>query len=89
MPDLANDFVLAGGEPVGSEVVFAVVPGEIYEVRRVNTRPKNWNLQFPVRDEADTNGVRRVDLHGYQNDSSQALGAVTEAAVRAALAGAE
>jgi hypothetical protein len=39
--------------------------------------------------EADTNGVRRVDLHGYQNDSSQALGAVTEAAVRAALAGAE
>ena len=39
--------------------------------------------------EADTNGVRRVDLRGYQNDSSQALGAVTEAAVRAALAGAK
>jgi hypothetical protein len=35
--------------------------------------------------EADTNGLRRVDLRGYTNDSTQALGAVTEAAVRAAL----
>ena len=35
--------------------------------------------------EADTNGVRHVELHGYTNDSTQALGAVTEAAVRAAL----
>ena len=35
--------------------------------------------------EADTNGVRRVELRGYTNDSAQALGAVTEAAVRAAL----
>jgi len=35
--------------------------------------------------EADTNGVRRVELHGYTNDSAQALGTVTEAAVRAAL----
>ncbi len=39
--------------------------------------------------EAGTNGVRRVDLRGYQNDSAQALSAVTEAAVRAALAGAK
>jgi hypothetical protein len=39
--------------------------------------------------EANTNGARRVDLRGYQNDSSQALGVVTEAAVRAALAGAK
>jgi hypothetical protein len=39
--------------------------------------------------EAATNGVRRVELHGYQNDSSQALGTVTEAAVRAALQGAK
>jgi hypothetical protein len=38
--------------------------------------------------EAGTNGVRRVDLRGYQNDSTQALSVVTEAAVRAALAGA-
>ena len=39
--------------------------------------------------EADTNGVRRVELHGYTNDSTQALGTVTEAAVRAALQGAK
>lgn len=35
--------------------------------------------------EAGTNGVRRVELRGYTNDSTQALGVVTEAAVRAAL----
>ena len=35
--------------------------------------------------EVGTNGLQRVELHGYQNDSSQALGAVTEAAVRAAI----
>jgi hypothetical protein len=39
--------------------------------------------------EADTNGVRRVELRGYQNDSSQALSAVTEAAVRGAVQGAK
>ena len=36
--------------------------------------------------EGGTNGLRRLDLRGYQNDSTQALGVVTEAAVRAALA---
>jgi hypothetical protein len=35
--------------------------------------------------EAGTNGVRRVQLQGYQNDPTQALGIVTEAVVRAAL----
>ncbi len=35
--------------------------------------------------EADTNGVRRVEMRGYQNDASQALGTVTEAAVKAAV----
>jgi hypothetical protein len=35
--------------------------------------------------ESDTNGVRRVSLQGYTNDSTQALGTVTEAAVKAAL----
>ncbi len=35
--------------------------------------------------ESGTNGLRRVELHGYQTDSTQALGTVTEAAVRAAL----
>jgi hypothetical protein len=37
--------------------------------------------------ESATNGVQRVELRGYQNDSTQALTAVTEAAVRAALQG--
>lgn len=35
--------------------------------------------------EAGTNGVRRVELRGYQQDGSQALSAVTEAAVKAAI----
>ena len=35
--------------------------------------------------ETGTNGVRKIDLRGYTNDQTQALGAVTEAAVRAAL----
>src|SRR5438132_14388151 len=39
--------------------------------------------------EAATNGLRRVELRGYENNSSQALGAVTEAAVRAAIQGAK
>ena len=39
--------------------------------------------------EATTNGLRRVELHGYQNDSSQALGAVAEAAVRGAITAAK
>jgi len=37
--------------------------------------------------ETCTNGIRRVELRGYQNDSTQALGTVTEAAVRAAIQG--
>ena len=39
--------------------------------------------------DAGTNGVRRVELRNYQNDANQALGTVTEAAVRAALQGAK
>lgn len=35
--------------------------------------------------ETGTNGLRRVELNGYHNDSAQAMGAVTEAAIRAAL----
>jgi hypothetical protein len=35
--------------------------------------------------ESTTNGIRRVELRGYQNDSVQALGTVTEAAVKAAV----
>jgi hypothetical protein len=33
----------------------------------------------------DPGGLRRVELRGYTNDSTQALGTVTEAAVRAAI----
>src|SRR5215472_6239409 len=29
--------------------------------------------------EADTNGIRRVELRGYTNDTAQAMGTVTEA----------
>ena len=35
--------------------------------------------------EAGTNGVRRVDLRGYQNDTAQTVAAAADAAVRAAL----
>jgi len=37
--------------------------------------------------ETATNGLRRIRLQGYQADSTQAMGIVTEAAVRAALQG--
>ena len=37
--------------------------------------------------DADTNGVRHLELKGYENDTVQALGAVTEAAVKAAVQG--
>ena len=37
--------------------------------------------------ETGTNGLRRVEMQGYASDSNQALGTVTEAAVRAALQG--
>ncbi len=39
--------------------------------------------------ETTTNGLRRVELRGYTNDSTTAIGTVTEAAVRAALQGAK
>ena len=39
--------------------------------------------------EASTNGLRRVELRGYQYDATQALGAITEAAVKAAVTAAK
>jgi hypothetical protein len=36
-----------------------------------------------------TNGTRTIELRGYNTDSLSALGAVTEAAVRAAVTGAK
>jgi len=35
--------------------------------------------------DADTNGLRRVEMHGYTNNATDALSTVTEAAVRAAI----
>jgi len=35
--------------------------------------------------ETGSNGLRRVELRGYRNDSSQTLATVTEAAVRGAV----
>ena len=35
--------------------------------------------------ETSSNGLQRVELRGYQNDSAQTLGAITEAAVRSAI----
>ena len=35
--------------------------------------------------EANTNGLRRVELRGYATDNTQALGTVTDAAVKAAI----
>lgn len=39
--------------------------------------------------ETTTNGVRRIQLKGYSNDQVEALSAVTEAAVRAAVSSAK
>ena len=39
--------------------------------------------------EATTNGVRRVELRGYHQDSTEALGVITDAAVRAAISAAK
>lgn len=38
--------------------------------------------------ETGSNGLRRVEMRGYQNESTQAIGAITEAAVRGAVRGA-
>jgi len=38
--------------------------------------------------EADSNGLRRVELRGYKYDSSQTIAAVAEAAARGAVQGA-
>lgn len=35
--------------------------------------------------ESGSNGLRRVELRGYRNDSAQSLGVVTDAAIRAAI----
>src|SRR5207253_1430541 len=39
--------------------------------------------------ESGTNGIRKVHVNGYENNTTDALGAVTEAAVKAALTAAK
>jgi hypothetical protein len=39
--------------------------------------------------ESRTNGVHKVDLRGYKDDNTEALGTITDAAVRAAIAAAK
>ena len=39
--------------------------------------------------ESRTNGVHKVDLRGYKDDNTEALGAITEAAIRAAVTAAK
>jgi hypothetical protein len=39
--------------------------------------------------DASTNGLRRVEVRGYANDNTEALGSITEAAVRAAISSAK
>ena len=70
--------------PACTVVSYTTPSGEHFTRGSLGANTSISSLSF----EAGTNGVRRVDLRGYQNDSAHALGAVTEAAVRAALAGA-
>ena len=39
--------------------------------------------------ESKTNGVHKVDLRGYKDDTTEALGTITDAAVRAAITAAK
>jgi hypothetical protein len=55
--------------------------GEIFTRRSLGANTALQSLAF----EASTNGLRRVELRGYQNDGTQGLGTVTEAAVRGAV----
>jgi len=74
--------VAVGGLVCGCQVLTYTSPtGERFTRSSLGA---NTSLQS-LACEVTTNGLRRVELRGYQNDSAQALGAVTEAAVRAAL----
>jgi hypothetical protein len=39
--------------------------------------------------ESRTNGVHKVDLRGYKDDNTEALGAITDAAIKAAISAAK
>jgi hypothetical protein len=69
----------------GCQVLTYTAPsGERFRRAVIGTRTSLAGLTV----ETGTNGIRRIELRGYQNDATQALGIVTEAAVRAALNGA-
>jgi hypothetical protein len=55
--------------------------GERFTRTSIGTRTAISSLSV----ETGTNGIRRVELQGYTNDQTQAIGAITEAAIRAAI----
>jgi hypothetical protein len=65
-------------------LTYSAPSGERFTRAVFGTRTSLANLAV----EAGTNGIRRIEVRGYQNDATQALGTVTEAAVRAALSSA-
>jgi len=81
---LANSFLHAAAIVLcaGCTVVSYTGPGgERFSRQSFGTASAIGALQV----ETGTNGVRRIELKGYRSDSADAVGAVTEAAVRAAL----
>jgi hypothetical protein len=74
--------IALAGVATGCQVLTYTAPsGERFTRAVFGSRTSLANLAV----EAGTNGLRRIELRGYQNDATQALGTVTEAAVRAAL----
>ena len=68
----------------GCQVLTYTAPtGEHFTRSSLGSTTSIHSLAF----ESSTNGLRRVELRGYKNDSSQALGIITESAVRGAVQG--
>lgn len=72
------------GAPGCTRLSYRSAEGESFTRVSVGSRTAIGSLVLEA-----TNGVRHLELRGYENDSAQAMGAVTEAAVRAALANAK
>ena len=87
----ASGWVLAAGCALGLALTgctylsYTGPNGERFARSALGANSSIASLSF----ESGSNGLRRVELHGYQTETSQALGAVTEAAVRGALQGAK
>ena len=84
-PTFLGGLLLAAGASGCTVLSYSGPNGERFSRSAMGTRLAMASLRV----EADTNGLRRVELQGYQNDAAQALGTVTEAAVRAAIQGAK